>query len=260
MKISTPYIPREYLALKINYCKKGLAKLPEVSLSTRKIHGEKVTACIFESHVYKSDSKNGAELFQTAKKRMSLISELTKLEGIWYSQFNCPVPEDYQPHKVVRQINTGYNGLVNINKQYFDSLKNDANPNHRDKKFHVFNGICYRSNIERNIAAYYTEQGIPFKYEPEVWIAGLNKPIYPDFVAFYRELDLCKFHEHFGLMDKTSYLREAEIKYNDYSNAGLVPGLDILFTYDISGMPFDIRSLGPAINLSIYNSMLLPYE
>lgn len=37
MTILEPYIPKEYLALKINYCKQKLAELPEVAVKERKI-------------------------------------------------------------------------------------------------------------------------------------------------------------------------------------------------------------------------------
>ena len=82
-----------------------------------------------------------------------------------------------------------------------------------------------------------------------------NKPIYPDFVIYIKELDCCKFHEHFGMMNSSTYLRITKSKYDLYTDAGLVPDLDILFTYDISDMPFDVRTLWPRINSLVYCSL-----
>ena len=42
MAILEPYIPREYLALQINYCKQQLAMLPEVSMTYHMIRGERI--------------------------------------------------------------------------------------------------------------------------------------------------------------------------------------------------------------------------
>ncbi|MBQ6016385.1 MAG: hypothetical protein IJL19_00730 [Clostridiales bacterium] len=41
MQILEPYIPKEYLALRINYCKKILKDLPEVMVSQRLLRGKK---------------------------------------------------------------------------------------------------------------------------------------------------------------------------------------------------------------------------
>ena len=41
MPIFEPYIPKEYLALKINYCKNRLAELPEVTMTQRNVKGIK---------------------------------------------------------------------------------------------------------------------------------------------------------------------------------------------------------------------------
>ena len=41
MEIHEPYIPKEYLALKINYIKQQLAELPEVSMTQRTIRNKK---------------------------------------------------------------------------------------------------------------------------------------------------------------------------------------------------------------------------
>ena len=257
MGIITPFESREYLALKINYCRTGLAKLPDVKISSRTVESGIVKVCMVGSHVYRCNTDYGQKYLEIAQKRMALESELIKLEGIWNSQYRCPVPEDYKPHNVVRQFDAGGHELVSLDKAFFDSLKNDANPNYRDKKFYPFNGVYYRSNPEREIAFYYTEHGIPFKYEPEVWLAGLNRPIHPDFVFYIRELNLCKFHEHLGLMNKSGYLRDYEIRNNNYTNAGLITDFDVLFTYDMQDKPFDPRELDTTINHAVYKSMLL---
>ena len=165
------------------------------------------------------------------------------------------MPEDVTPRKVIRKYNNGQGEMVTLNKEFFDSLTNDADPSYPESKKYFFNGVYYRSVAEKEIAEFYTTHGIPFKYEPEIWIAGMNKPINPDFVIYIKELDCCKFHEHLGLMSFVTYLRNTKNKYIMYIDAGLIPDLDILFTYDTEDMPFDIRTLWPRLNSMVYCSL-----
>ena len=58
-------------------------------------------------------------------------------------------------------------------------------------------------------------------------------------------------------MNKAGYVRDLEIKYNNYTNAGLIPDFDVLFTYDMPDLPFDTRMLAPTINQAVYKSMLI---
>lgn len=199
MNIVTPYIPREYLALRINYCKQQLAELPNVVRSERNIRGEKKTVLVSESHCYSLNSTSGRKLAEVIQRREELSCELLKLEGLWNSTFRGIPPAD--------------------------------------------------------IARFYTEQGIPFKYEPEIWLSGMNRPIYSDFVILIRELDLCKFHEHFGLKNSADYSRKTSTTYNNYSGAGLLPELDVFYTFDVDDTPFDIRTLHTKLNSAIYDSL-----
>ena len=145
---------------------------------------------------------------------------------------------------------------VVLNKEYFDSLKNDADTKHEKPKDFPFDGIYYRSAVEREIAMFYTEMGIPFKYEPEMMIKGMNGFIYPDFVPYIKELDTCKIHEHFGIKNSSAYNRITSIKYGNYSHAGLIPEIDVLYTHDTYDMPFDIRAFSSKLNTAIYTTMI----
>jgi hypothetical protein len=58
-------------------------------------------------------------------------------------------------------------------------------------------------------------------------------------------------------MNKSGYLRDYEIRNNNYTNAGLITDFDVLFTYDMQDKPFDPRELDTTINHAVYKSMLL---
>ena len=256
MNIVTPYIPREYLALRINYCKQQLAELPEAVRRERSIKGIKRDVYVYNHHAYLPDSKTGLQLQQAIQKRAEINSKLSIYTGIWDSAYVCAPPTDIEPRKIRRRYIDCIGKQVFLDRKFFDSLKHDSNPYYPEHKIHYYNGTNYRSAAEADIARFYTEQGIPFKYEPEIWLFGMKTPIYTDFVLLIEELDLCKFHEHFGLKNSADYTRKTSTTYNNYSGAGLLPELDVFYTYDVNDVPFDIRSLSTKLNSAVFDSLL----
>lgn len=258
MQILEPYIPKEFLALRINYCKKQLSALPEITRTTRLIKGVRKTVYVQNSHLYLADSAAGRKMSAQYQMREELLRDLSKYEGLWYSSFRGTPPPDIGPRNIKRLLYTSSNEAVAIDGSFFASLKNDSNPFYPEHKIHYYNGTYYRSPAEAEIARFYTEENIPFKYEPEIWLRGLNHPVYTDFVLLIKELGQCKFHEHFGLKNSADYNRKTATTYNNYSSAGLLPELDVFYTYDVDGIPFDIRSLNTKLNSVVYDSLLLP--
>ena len=256
MELLNKYIPPEYLALKINYCRQQLVKLPDAKLKTHKVRGVPVQKIVIGNKRYNVDSELGKKYMAKLKVRDYYKLQLPVYESVWNSRFkNEPFPE-CRPHKVIRKMFVEAGEYVVMDKAYFDSLKNDADTKHEKKSWYPFNGIYYRSAAERDIAIYYTEMGIPFKYEPEVYIKGLSFPIYPDFIIYIKELDCCKIHEHLGVQQSSNYNQRTKDKYINYTNAGLIPDLDVLFTYDTEDMPFDIRGFVTKLNNAVYTTAI----
>ena len=256
MEYTNRYIPREYLALKINYCKERLKEFPVIKLHSHTHNGIKQLQVVIGSHKYLLNSPAGQKYYQIKLERDALENDLKIYETYWDSNFSCPPPQECKPQKIIRSFYTGNYERVILDKAFFDSLNNDANTKHPKYKNYLYKGIYYRSAAERDIAAYYTENGIPFKYEPEIMLAGLVKPINTDFVIYIKELDNCKFHEHLGMKESADYLRDVKIKYNNYAGAGLVPEQDIIFTHDKEGVPFDIRYLETKLNSAVYGTLI----
>lgn len=254
MEIIDKYIPREYLALKINYCRWMLEHLPMVKVRERMLDGTLKKRLIVGNQRYSPDSQAGIDLYTKMELREAVERELAVYEAIWNLYFRDSIPE-MEPMKTVRTLYTGSDTPVIMNKEYFDSLNNDANKNYPKPVFYPFNGTYYRSEVERSIAILYTDLDIPFKYEPEVKLSGLRKPIYPDFVPYFKEIDSCKFHEHFGIMGSSDYIRDSKIKFGNYTNAGLLQDLDFYFTYSSSDSVLDARFLQAKINTMIFGSM-----
>ena len=250
------YIPREYLALKINYCYKQLEQLPVVKIYHHSVGGETKTKVVYDKHKYEPDSKRGKYFLDCYYKRKAINNQLKVYENIWNCYFTGTPPKEFQPYKACKSIWINNNDKVVLDKAFFDSLKNDDNTDYPKYRNYFFNGIYYRSAAERDIAIFYTEMGIPFKYEPSITLFGLSKPIHTDFVIYIEELDTCIFHEHLGIKESAEYLRDSRIKYSNYISAGLVPDIDILFTHDKDDKPFDIRFLAAKLNSAVYGTMI----
>jgi len=256
MKLIVNNIPPEYLALRINYCKQQIRQLPDVRMHTYNIHGVETKTAVFGKHRYAVSTPRGRELACVMEQKEYYRRQLNIYESIWANNYKYELPSECTPRKVQRLLYVAPGQPVIMDKHFFDSLKNDANKRYPKPKDYHFGGIDYRSAAERDIAVCYTEMGIPFKYEPEVYINGLAEPIFPDFVLYITELDNCKIHEHFGVKSVAAYLKTTKFKYCDYANAGLVPELDTIYTYDLNGFPFDIRTLPFKLNTSVYLTML----
>ena len=255
MDYNNKYIPREYLALKINYCKRQLEELPEVKIYKHTVKGGVKKRIIIGSHKYDIDSPKAIECNRILAQREELISELQIYEAIWNANFKGEPPADCKPGMIKRYVTLATGEQVLMNRAFFDSLQNDDNKKFEKFKSNFFNGTYYRSAAERDIAAFYTDMGIEFKYEPSILLLGLAKPINPDFVLYLRELDTCKIHEHLGMKDSAEYLKITKIKYGNYTGAGLIPGTDILFTHDLDDAPFDVRSLSANLNNAVYSTI-----
>lgn len=259
MEYLDKYIPKELLALKINYCRKRLRELPNTSLHSHTIRGVQTQIIRVDSHKYNLNFPKGQEFYKIIAEREELECRLKIYEAIWDRYYRTPVPA-FDPPRIVRSLRTANNASTVMNKAFFDSLKNDANTMYPKPMLYPFNGIQYRSDVERQIAIGYTEMNMPFKYEAELWLAGMNKPIYPDFILYIPELDTCKIHEHYGLMNFAKYVRDAKLKSSTYIEARLLLDQDVFFTYNTEDQPFDLRYVAAKLNGVIYGNLISSNE
>lgn len=255
MEYLDKYIPKELLALKINYCKKRLRELPKVSMSKANIRGVQVVRLRSDKHRFRMNSVQGQELYSAMLEREDIERQLKIYEAIWDYYYRTPASV-YDPPKIVRTLITNNDKQLVMNKAFFDGLKNDANTNYPKPMIYSFNGIQYRSTAEKEIAMFYTEMNIPFKYEPEIYLLGSKKPQFPDFVLYIPELDTCKIHEHLGLMNYSSYSRDLKLKCSTFIDAGLTIDQDVFFTYSDEDQPLDTRYLAAKINTALFGTMV----
>ena len=116
------------------------------------------------------------------------------------------------------------------------------NPSHPEHlAFTTADGIKVRSKSEQIIAENLTRLGIPFKYEAPLYYSG-GKAVYPDFILLNVRKRSTIYYEHFGKMNEDGYLDYFFWKVKLYNRLGLIPGKDILFTFEDEKHPFDFAS------------------
>ncbi|MDY6338885.1 MAG: hypothetical protein SPL61_04550 [Saccharofermentans sp.] len=121
------YIPKEYLALKINYCKKQLEQLPKVKLCEYHTSGEAVKRIIIGKHRYNLDSSNGKKYYAIWLEKKKREKQLQIYQVVWDSHYNSEPLTECVPHKASRKLYISPDKYVILNKAFFDSLENDAN-------------------------------------------------------------------------------------------------------------------------------------
>ena len=121
----------------------------------------------------------------------------------------------------------------------------EGNPFHPENlRYETEQGEMVRSKSEVIIAnlLYSYRKNILYKYErPLILIKdGIEKTIYPDFTILNRHSGRIFYFEHAGKMDDPYYVNEFVKKMNTYAANCLLPGRDVLVTYETLANPLDV--------------------
>ena len=169
-------------------------------------------------------------------KRNEYEEELAKVEG--YLQY----------HGFSRKAQEG----LWMDRKFFDGCKaiGDRNPKPKPQYAPVLGGVRFRSKSELNIAQLLTELGYEFVYETEFEIMD-DVIEYPDFTVWVPEIGRSFILEHFGRMDKQDYKSDTAWKINHYVDFGLMPGRDIIFSFESDKLAMDMEVVKEQINALI---------
>ena len=114
----------------------------------------------------------------------------------------------------------------------------EKNTNHPENL--VFNGTsnnCLRSKSEVLIDMFLRTHNIPYRYECALQLG--QTVIYPDFTIRHPYTGDFYYWEHFGLMDNPGYIDSATSKIKLYANHGIVPGIQLITTYETKNHPLN---------------------
>lgn len=221
-----------FCSLKINHLQDVIDKTCTVRRVVRIVNGSAALYYRFtdekkKRHEYSASSTKGQHLARLYTLREEAASELGKWQSVWKSTYAHPVPRLDLP--ALRASKTTI-----ITKEFFDSLIPCSNPKPILRP-NPYKGITFRSKSEREIAEILDELGIEYKYEPAIPVNDYE--IHADFVCFIRELGIGFIIEHCGLMDSTTYIEKTIRTFRDYLSLGLLPTVDVLFTYEKNATP-----------------------
>jgi len=103
------------------------------------------------------------------------------------------------------------------------------------KRYPSNNGLFTRSKSESIIASVLEEVQIPFRYEERIVVG--NYTVHPDFTLRHPRSGKIVYWEHFGMMDDGSYKSETARKLNQYIAMGIVPGINMLASFEMKEVP-----------------------
>lgn len=111
-------------------------------------------------------------------------------------------------------------------------------------KFETEQGDVVRSKSEVIIAnlLYKYRKDILYKYERplNLIVNGMERTIYPDFTIINKYTGKITYWEHAGRMDDPYYAGDFVRKMNMYAAYGLLPGRDVVLTFETQENPLDI--------------------
>ncbi len=97
-----------------------------------------------------------------------------------------------------------------------------------NKRYVSPGGLLCRSKSEAAILGIYDSLGIPYHYDEIVYVSGVR--LSPDIIGCSEDGALI-FHEHKGLSSE-EYQNRSEYKERKYREAGIIPGKNLILTYD----------------------------
>lgn len=137
------------------------------------------------------------------------------------------------------------NQLEEIIRQW-NELKSEANDYYNENKIYETNqGEYVRSKSETLIAnmLYEHQADILYKYEMplSIRVNGRVQTLYPDFTILNKHTGKITYLEHAGCMDNPEYANTFVKKINNYVLNGIMPGKDLIITYESAEYPLDMK-------------------
>lgn len=137
-----------------------------------------------------------------------------------------------------------YPSAKELVKQWEEEVYEQTTMYPENLKFETEQGELVRSKSEVIIAniLYQNHKQLLYKYERQLQVIAEGKPktIYPDFTIINIDTGRIVYWEHAGRMDDSYYTNEFVKKINMYVANGLLPGRDVILTFESQENPLDI--------------------
>ena len=100
-------------------------------------------------------------------------------------------------------------------------------------------GNIVRSKSEAIIDTFLFKNRIPFRYECLLELNGIT--MFPDFTIRHPQTGKLYYWEHFGMMDDSRYSKNTCGKLQFYINNGIIPGIQLITTYETKDVPLSVE-------------------
>ncbi|MDD3338348.1 MAG: hypothetical protein PHS82_05750 [Lachnospiraceae bacterium] len=118
----------------------------------------------------------------------------------------------------------------------------ERSQNHPEHLIHkTLAGHLVRSKSEVLIANSLFLKHIPYRYECALHLGEVK--LFPDFTILHPSLQTLYYFEHFGMMDNPAYRDSAFNKLKLYGNHNIIPGINLLTTYETQAHPISSEEI-----------------
>lgn len=211
---------------------------------------------------YKYYSKTGTETTYITKDNMQLAKDLAlkqqlilEREILYVKRHSLEIINDITKDSEANYLafitNPKFKNLLLSNhsnsKLAWQNAPYVSNPNYPEQlTFKCPSGQMVRSKSEVFIDMVLNKYAIPYRYECELLIN--NQSIFPDFTLLNPKTNSVLYWEHFGLMDNNNYASNAFSKLRHYYENGIIPGKNLITTFETKSHPFSSRDAEAAIS------------
>ena len=131
-----------------------------------------------------------------------------------------------------------------INEEFCQHDKTDKH------RFETMSKDMVRSKSEVLIADRLYTAGIPFKYEMllELGNGFIRQRYYPDFTIMNKRTGKIYYWEHLGMMGDKGYCLDSLGKLDDYAKYGILPGKNLILSFECEGKPLSTSYVNKVIN------------
>lgn len=121
------------------------------------------------------------------------------------------------------------------------SDKNSTNTYPVNSPILTENNETVRSKSEKIIADKLKLSGVPYIYEKPIHMGNITK--YPDFTVLNKRTRKEYYWEHMGLIDNPEYFKDAIKKLEVYFQNNIIPGKNLIITYETAKQPCSVKML-----------------
>ncbi len=186
-------------------------------------------------------------LLKTLQKNCAMLSSMIKRYDL------SPIDKDYE------SLSEGRRKLVDpvivTDEKYIEAWY-EEHPGERncyfgDGEYLTDRGESVRSKSEKIIADLFNKRGIPYSYEPELFLKDGSK-VYPDFMLLNVRERKTYIWEHFGLLSDDEYAAKNMRKLMKYDMNGIHLGYGLITSSESDNSPLKLSE----INLKIETFLL----